>query len=47
MIPYISSLREEIRRVCKEYHITTAFKSGKTLRSQLSKAKDKSPTDTD
>jgi len=29
-IPYISGLNEEIKHVCKEYNIMTAFKSEKT-----------------
>ena len=43
-IPYVSGLSEDIRRVCRRFNIKTAFKSGMTLRAQLSRAKDKLPT---
>ena len=32
------------RRVCRRFNIKTAFKSGMTLRAQLSRVKDKLPT---
>ena len=43
-IPYVSGLSEDIRRVCRRFNIKTAFKSGMTLRAQLSRVKDKLPT---
>ncbi len=36
-IPYIAGLSESIQRVCRDFDIKTAFKSGKTLRSHLTK----------
>ncbi len=39
-IPYIAGLSESIQRVCRDFGIKTAFKSGKTLRSHLTKVKD-------
>ena len=30
-IPYIAGLSESIQRVCRDFDIKTAFKSGKTL----------------
>ncbi len=42
-IPYIAGLSESIQRVCRDYDIKTAFKSGKTVRSHLTKVKDTIP----
>ena len=41
MIPYVSGLSEDIRRICRCYGII--FKSGINIRSQLSKVKDTLP----
>ena len=46
-IPYIAGLSESIQRVCKDFDIKTAFKSGKTLRSYLTKVKDPIPITTE
>ena len=43
-IPYVSGLSEDIRRVCRGFNIRTAFKSGMTMRAQLSRVKDKLPS---
>ncbi len=42
-IPYIAGSSESIQRVCRDFDIKTAFKSGKTLRSHLTKVKDTIP----
>ncbi len=44
-IPYIhvAGLCESIQGVCRDFDIKTAFKSGKTLRSHLTKVKDTIP----
>ncbi len=42
-IPYIAGSSESIQRVCRYFDIKTAFKSGKTLRSHLTKVKDTIP----
>ena len=41
VIPYVSGLSENIRRVCRDFNILTSFKSGKTLRGHLTKVKDR------
>ena len=44
VIPYVSGLSEDILcRVCSRYDIRVVFRSGLTLRSQLSNLKDKLP----
>ena len=42
-IPYIAGVSEEIRRVCCDYDVRVAFKTGKTLRTKLTKVKDPLP----
>ena len=42
-IPYIAGVSESIKRVCRDFDIKTAFKSGRTLRSHLTKVKDTIP----
>ena len=42
-IPYIMGVSEEIRRVCRAYKIRVAFKSGRTIRSLLTRVKDPLP----
>ena len=37
-------MSEDIRRICRRFDIKVAFKSGQTLRSQLSRVKDRLPT---
>ena len=44
VIPYVNDFSEDLRRVCRRYNIRVAFKSSPTLRSSLSKVKDKLPT---
>ena len=44
VIPYVSNVSEKIRRVCKEFNIFTVFRSSRTLRSYLSRVKDKIPS---
>ncbi len=39
-IPYIAGLNENIQKVCRDFDIKTALKSGKTLRSHLTEVKD-------
>ncbi len=34
-IPYIARLSESIQRVCRDFDMKTAFKSGKTLRDHI------------
>ncbi len=46
-VPYIARLTESIQRVCRDFDIKTAFKSGKTLRSHLTKVKDTIPITTE
>ena len=46
-IPYIAGLSESIQKVCRDFDIKTAFKSGKTLRSHLTKVKDAIPITTE
>ncbi len=38
--PYIAGLSKSIQRVCRDFDIKTAFKSGKTLRLHFTKVKD-------
>ncbi len=38
-IPYIAGLSESIQRMCRDFDIKTSFKSGKTLRSLLTKVR--------
>ena len=42
-IPYAKGLSEDIRRACRKFDIKVAFRSGVSLRSKLSKVKDKLP----
>ena len=46
-IPYIAGLSESIQRVCRDFDIKTAFKSGKTLRSHLIEVRDTTPISTE
>ncbi len=41
--PFMAGLSESIQRVCREFDVKTAFKSGKTLISHLTKIKDTIP----
>ena len=43
VIPYTQGLSESIRRVCQEYNIRIVFGAGKSLRTILTKAKDRLP----
>ena len=45
IIPYVKGLSEDIRRVCRKFDIKVVFRSGVSLRSKLSKVKDKLPSD--
>ena len=45
VIPYVKGLSEDIRRVCRKFDIRVVFRSGVSLRSKLSKVKDKLPSD--
>ena len=45
IIPYVKGLSEEIRRVCRKFDIKVVFRSGVSLKSKLSKVKDKLPSD--
>ena len=44
VIPYVAGMSEDIRCVCRKFNIRVVFKSGRTLRSMLTKAKDTLPT---
>ena len=39
-IPYVSGISEDLRRVCRRYHIKTVFTAISTLRQQLTRVKD-------
>ena len=41
--PYVSGVSEDLRRVCRRYHIRTVFTTISTLRQQLTKVKDLDP----
>ena len=43
VIPYTQGLSESIRRVCQEYNIRIVFGAGKSLKTILTKAKDRLP----
>ena len=43
VIPYVSGLSEDIRRICRRFGVRVVFKSGMSLRSQLSRLKDVLP----
>ena len=42
-IPYIAGVSKEVRRVCWDYDARVAFKTGRTLLSKLTRAKDPLP----
>ena len=44
-VPYVSGLSEDIRRVCRQFNIRVAFRSGRFLRSMLTRVKDPLPPD--
>ena len=41
--PYVAGMSEDISRVCRKFNIRVVFKSGRTLRSMLTKVKDTLP----
>ena len=41
--PTLAGMSEDIRRVCRKFNIRVVFKSGRTLRSMLTKVKDTLP----
>ena len=43
VIPYVAGMSEDIRRVCRKFIIRVVFKSGRTLRSMLTKVKHRLP----
>ena len=43
MLPYVSGVSEDIRRVCSRYNLRVIFKSGQTLRTILTRVKDRLP----
>ena len=43
VIPYVVKLSERVKRVCKDYNITTAFESASTLRIALVRVQDRIP----
>ena len=45
MIPYVAGLSEDIRRICRRFNIKVIFRSGRTLRSMLTRVKDTLPLD--
>ena len=40
VIPYVAGMSEDIRRVCRKFNTRVVFKSGRSLRSMLTKVKD-------
>ena len=44
-LPYVAGVSERIRKVCQDFNIRTVFRSGPTLRSLLTRAKDPLPID--
>ena len=40
IIPYIAGVSEEIRRVCLDYDVRVAFKTGRTMCSKLTRVND-------
>ena len=43
VIPYVTVMSEDVRRVCRKFNIRVVFKSGRTIRSMLTKVKDTLP----
>ena len=43
MLPYISGVNEDIRRVCSRYNLRVIFRSGQTLCTMLTRFKDRLP----
>ena len=43
VIPYVAGMSEDIRCACRKFNIRVVFKSGRTLRSMLTKVKDTLP----
>ena len=43
VILYVAGMSEDIRRICMKFNIRVVFKSGRTLRSMLTKVKETSP----
>ena len=42
-IPYVAGVSEEIRRICKSYDIRVAFRTARTIRSEITRVKDPLP----
>ena len=40
VIPYVAGMSEDIRHICRKFNIRVLFKSGRTLRSMLTKVND-------
>ena len=45
MLPYVSGISKDIRRVCWKFGLRVVFKSGRSLRSILIKVKDTLPAE--
>ena len=45
LLPYVSGVSEDIRRVCRGFGIRVIFKTGRSLRSMLTKVKDTLPAE--
>ena len=43
MIPYVVGVSEDIKHICRKFNIRVVFKSGKTVRSMLTKVNDTLP----
>ena len=43
MLPYVSGVSEDIRRVCSRHNLRVVFRPGQTLRTMLSRVKDRLP----
>ena len=43
MLPYISGVSEDIRQVCSRHNLRVVFRPGRTLRTMLSRVKDRLP----
>ena len=45
MLPYVAGISEDVRRVCRRFGLKVIFKSGRSLRSVLTKVKDTLPAE--
>ena len=45
LLAYVSGVSEDIRRVCRGFGLRVIFKTGRSLRSMLTKVKDTLPAE--